>query len=61
MEHSGVSAEDISQYINDAGPIVFGPTGNRSQVAKVNGFSRRFKEFAISTLGFLHEADETAH
>ncbi|MDY0287947.1 MAG: plasmid pRiA4b ORF-3 family protein [Sphaerochaeta sp.] len=60
MEHSGVSAEDISQYIKDAGPIVFGPTGNRSQVAKLNGFTRRFKEFAISTLGFLHEMDDTA-
>jgi len=60
MEHYGVSPEDIAQYIKDAGPLVFGPTGDRSQVAKLNGFTRRFKEFAISTLGFLHEMDETA-
>ena len=60
MEETGVSSEQVSAYIKEAGPIVFGPTGNRSQVAKLNGFTRRFKEFAISTLAFLHEMDEKA-
>ncbi len=60
MEHYGVLSEDIAQYVKDAGPIVFGPTGDSSQVAKLNGFTRRFKEFAISTLGYIHEMDEKA-
>lgn len=60
MEHYGVSSEDIAQYIKDAGPIVFGPTGDRSQIAKLNGFTRRFKDFTINTLAFLHEMDEKA-
>lgn len=60
MEHYGVPSEDIAQYIKDAGPIVFGPTGDRSQVAKLNGFTRRFKEFTISSLDFLDDMDEKA-
>ncbi|MBI9095342.1 MAG: hypothetical protein JEY71_10710 [Sphaerochaeta sp.] len=60
MKETGISPEEISRYIKEAGPSTFGPTSDRSKIAKLNGFTRRFKEFAISTLAFLHAMDEQA-
>ena len=60
MEELGMSAEEISSYYKEAGPIVFGPTGNRDQVAKLNGFTRRLKHFTISTIAFLNEMTDIA-
>jgi hypothetical protein len=58
MKEKGVPAKDISSYMKEGGPLTFGPTGDRSLVAQLNGFTRRFKDFTISTLAFLEMMDQ---
>jgi hypothetical protein len=56
----GLSNEEVSSYFTHAGPLMFGPTGERAQIARLNGFTRRLKDFAVNTISFLEEMQAKA-
>lgn len=47
MQDAEASAKEISAYFKTAGPLTFGPTSDRSQVAKLSGLTKRMKEFVF--------------
>lgn len=55
MEASNIPAENISQFLREAGPITFGPTANRSKVGILNGFTARLKEHLNSMPTFMDD------
>ena len=45
MEDAGAPAKEILEYLKTAGPVMFGPTSDRSAVGQLSGFTRRMKNF----------------
>ena len=55
MEYAGASEIQISKYLKDAGPVMFGPTSDRSKTARVTALTRTASESFSMTQSMLDQ------
>ncbi len=60
LQDRGVSAENSKSYIMEAGPLTFGPTSDRSAVARLNGYTQRMKSLIGKMYDLKDALDEEA-
>ncbi len=53
MQDMGATEKETAAYLKHAGPVLFGPTSDRSKAAQLGGFTRRMRKFVLMMEGLL--------